>query len=105
NPPKIHTEIALVQIDGNISFFQTDVPSAFLSGTDAATDTEAKAAFAQTNAAVIEALKSYAAWLKSDLLPRSNGDYRFGAATFATTLSYDEMVDIPLHRLLQIASD
>ncbi len=105
NPPKIYTEIALEQIDGNISFFQTDVPSAFLSGTDAATDAEAKAAFAKTNAAVIEALKSYAAWLKSDLLPRSNGDYKFGAATFAKKLSYDEMVDIPLDRLLQIAFD
>jgi uncharacterized protein (DUF885 family) len=105
SPPKIYTEIALEQIDGNISFFQNDVPSAFLSGADAATDTEAKAAFAKTNAAVIEALKSYAAWLKSDLLPRSNGDYKFGAATFAKKLSYDEMVDIPLDRLLQIAFD
>jgi uncharacterized protein (DUF885 family) len=105
NPPKIYTEIALEQIDGNISFFQNDVPSAFLSGPDAATDTEAKAAFTQTNAAVIEALRSYAAWLKSDLLPRSDGDYKFGAATFAKKLSYDEMVDIPLDRLLQIAFD
>jgi uncharacterized protein (DUF885 family) len=105
NPPKIYTEIALEQIDGEISFFQTDVPSAFLSGPDAATDDEAKAAFAKTNAAVIEALKSYGVWLKSDLLPRSNGDYKLGAATFAKKLSYDEMVDIPLDRLLQIAFD
>jgi uncharacterized protein (DUF885 family) len=103
NPPKIYTEIALEQIDGEISFFQNDVPSAFLSGPDAATDAEAKAAFAKSNAAVIDALKSYAAWLKSELLPRSNGDYKFGAATFTKKLSYDEMVDIPLDRLLEIA--
>jgi uncharacterized protein (DUF885 family) len=105
NPPRIYTEIALEQIDGNISFFQTDVPSAFLSGSEAATDAEAKAAFAKTNAAVIDALKSYGAWLKSDLLLRSNGDYKLGAATFAKKLSFDEMVDIPLDRLLQIAFD
>jgi uncharacterized protein (DUF885 family) len=105
NPPKIYTEIALEQIDDNISFFQNDVPSAFLSGPDAATDAEAKSAFAKTNAAVIEALKSYGAWLKSDLLPRSNGDYKFGADTFTKKLRYDEMVDIPLDRLLQIAHD
>src|SRR5258708_6104932 len=61
HPPKISTEIALEQIDGNISFFQNDVPSAFLSGPDAATDAEAKDAFAKSNAAVIDALKSYAA--------------------------------------------
>jgi uncharacterized protein (DUF885 family) len=103
NPPGIYTEIALEQIDGEISFFQNDVPSAFFSGPDAATDAEAKAAFAKSNAAVIDALKSYGAWLKSDLLPRSNGDYKLGADTFAKKLRYDEMVDIPLDRLLQIA--
>ncbi|NYF49676.1 DUF885 domain-containing protein [Tunturiibacter gelidoferens] len=99
NPPHIYTEIALEQIDDIIGFFQTDVPSAFTDATDADT----KAAFAKSNAAVIEALKSYAAWLKSDLLPRSNGDFKFGADTFAKKLSYDEMVDIPLDRLLDIA--
>jgi uncharacterized protein (DUF885 family) len=103
NPPKIYTEIALEQIDGLVSFFQTDVPSAFLSGPDAATDPEIKAAFATSNAAVIAALQSYGTWMKSDLLPRSNGDYKLGTDTFAKKLSYDEMVDIPLPRLLEIA--
>jgi len=105
NPARISTEIALEQIDGDVSFFQNDVPSAFLSGPDAATDTATKAEFAKTNTAVIAALKSYGAWMKSDLLPRSNGDYRLGADTFAKKLTYDEMVDIPLDRLLQIALD
>jgi len=100
NPPHIFTEIALEQIDGLVSFFQTDVPSAFTDATDAST----KAAFAQSNAAVIEALKSYGAWLKSDLLPRSNGDYKLGADTFSKKLSYDEMVDIPLDHLLVIGT-
>jgi uncharacterized protein (DUF885 family) len=103
NPPKIFTEIALEQIDDLVSFFQNDVPSAFLSGPEAATDATAKAAFAKSNAAVIEALQSYGAWMKSDLLPRSNGDYQLGADTFAKKLSYDEMVDIPLDHLLDIA--
>jgi uncharacterized protein (DUF885 family) len=101
NPPHIYTEIALEQIDGLVSFFQTDVPSAFAEATDADT----KAAFANSNAAVIEALKSYGTWMKSDLLPRSNGDYKLGADTFAKKLRFDEMVDIPLDRLLGIAFD
>ncbi len=105
NPPHISTEIALEQIDGDVSFFQNDVPTAFFSGPDAVTDAEAKAAFAKSNAAVIDALKSYGAWLKSDLLPRSNGDFKLGADTFTKKLRYDEMVDIPLDRLLQIADD
>jgi uncharacterized protein (DUF885 family) len=99
NCPKIYTEIALEQVDGNVSFFEHDVPSAFTDATDA----EAKAAFAKSNAAVIAALKDYAAWMKSDLLPRSNGDYKLGEDTFRKKLLYDEMVDIPLDHLLDIA--
>jgi uncharacterized protein (DUF885 family) len=101
NPPKIYTEIALEQIDGLVSFFQNDVPSAFADATDA----QAKAEFAKSNAAVVEALQSYGAWMKSDLLARSNGDFRYGADTFAKALSYNEMVDIPLDHLLQIGLD
>jgi uncharacterized protein (DUF885 family) len=99
NPPHIYTEIALEQLDGDISFFQNDVHSAFAD----ATDPDTKAAFAKSNATVIASLQSYESWLKSDLLPRSNGDYKLGAETFAKKLSYDEMVDIPLNRLLEIA--
>ncbi len=101
NPPRIFTEIALEQIDGIVSFFQNDVPLAFKDATDPA----AKAEFAKTNAAVIDALKSYGTWMKSDLLARSNGDFRLGAETFSKKLSYDEMVDIPLDHLLQIGFD
>ncbi|MEG9437050.1 DUF885 domain-containing protein [Edaphobacter sp. HDX4] len=101
NPPRIFTEIALEQIDGMVSFFEEDVPAAFTQ----ADDPKAKADFDRANAAVIQALKDYGAWMKSDLLPRSNGDYRLGADTFAKKLSYDEMVDIPLDRLLQVAFD
>jgi uncharacterized protein (DUF885 family) len=43
--------------------------------------------------------------MKSDLLPRSNGDFRLGADTFRKKLAYDEMVDIPLDHLLAIAFD
>jgi len=108
NPPRIFTEIALEQVDGDISFFENDVPSAFFSGADGeevATDAALKAEFARTNAAVVAALKSYAAWMKTDLLPRSNGDFRLGADTFAKKIAYDEMVDLPLDQLLQIAMD
>ncbi len=101
NPPKIYTEIALEQIEGLVSFFQHDVPEAFA----AADDAQAKAEFAKTNAAVISALQSYGQWMKSDLLPRSNGDFRWGAETYRKALDYNEMVDIPLDHLLQIGLD
>jgi uncharacterized protein (DUF885 family) len=98
NPPRIYTEIAIEQLPGIVSFFEHDVPLAFADAQDPAL----KAEFAQSNAAVIAALNSYLGWLKTDLLPRSNGDYRIGADAFSKKLQYDEMVDLPLDKLLEI---
>jgi len=100
NPPHISTEIALEQLPGIISFFETDVPAAFADATDATL----KSDFARSNATVIAALRDYQSWVKSDLLPRSNGDFRIGAETFAKKLRYEEMVDMPLDRLLEIGT-
>jgi uncharacterized protein (DUF885 family) len=98
NPPKIYTEIAIEQLPGIVSFFQNDVPQAFADAKDA----ELKAEFAKSNGAVIAALNSYQSWLKTDVLPHSHGDFRIGADAFQKKLAYDEMVDIPLDKLLEI---
>ncbi|MFC5862651.1 DUF885 domain-containing protein [Acidicapsa dinghuensis] len=98
NPPKVYTEIALEQLPGIIDFFKKDVPAAFTEAKDPALNAE----FAKTNTAVIAALTDYESWLKSDLLPRSHGDFRIGADTFRKKLEYDEMVDTPLDKLLEI---
>ena len=98
NPPRIFTEIAIEQLPGDISFFQHDVPDAFADAKNPAV----KAEFAKSNAAVIAALNDYLQWLKSDVLARSNGDFRIGADAFQKKLLYDEMVDLPLDRLLEI---
>ena len=98
NPPRIFTEIAIEQLPDIVSFFEHDVPLAFADAKDPAL----KAEFAQTNAAVVAALTSYLDWLKTDLLARSNGDFRIGADTFSKKLQYDEMVDLPLDKLLEI---
>jgi uncharacterized protein DUF885 len=99
NPARISTEIALEQLPGLISFFRLDVPAAFADATDAGM----KAEFAKSNAEVIAALGSYQEWLQKDLLPRSKGNFRIGAETYSKKLLYDEMVDMPLDRLLEIA--
>jgi uncharacterized protein (DUF885 family) len=98
NPPRIFTEIAIEQLPDIIGFFQHDVPQAFADADDAALKDE----FATSNAAVVAALSDYLGWLKTDLLPRSGGDFRIGADTFQKKLEYDEMVDLPLDKLLEI---
>ena len=99
NPPRIYTEIAIEQLPGIVSFFEHDVPLAFADVTDPALNAE----FAKTNAAVIVELNNYLGWLKTELLPKSNGDFRIGADTFSKKLQFDEMVDLPLDKLLEIA--
>jgi uncharacterized protein (DUF885 family) len=101
NPPKIYTEIAIEQLPGIVSFFENDVPLAFKQVTDA----KLLADFLETNAAVIAALKDYEKFLHTQMLPKSNGDFRLGAENYAKKLAYEEMVDIPLDRLLQIGYD
>ena len=100
NPPEIFTRIALQQLPGVTAFFEHDLPGAFA----AADDRRLQAEFQSANAAVVAALKEYAAWTEKDLLPRSHGDFRLGERTFRAKLSYDEMVDTPLDRLLAIGT-
>jgi uncharacterized protein (DUF885 family) len=99
NPPQILTQIAIEQLPGDISFFRTDLPSAF-----AGADPGVAAEFARVNAQVIAALQSYQEWLSHELLPRAHGEFRLGPQVFRDKLRYDEMVDVPLERLLAIGT-
>jgi uncharacterized protein (DUF885 family) len=98
NPPRIYTEIAIEQLPGIVSFFQSDVPAAFKQVTDA----KLLADFKKSNDMAIDALKQYQAFLQNDLLARSTGDFRLGAKRFRKKLLYEEMVDLPLDKLLEI---
>jgi len=98
NPPRVYTQVALQQMPDNIKFFQNDVPAAFRD----VHDPKLLADFKASNDAAIEALTKYQDFLRTDLIPVSNGDFRLGAENFRKKLLYDEMVDIPLDRLLEI---
>ena len=101
NPPRVYTEIAIEQLDGNRDFFAKDVPAAFAEVKDAALLAE----FKKANDAVLAALADYKAWLETDLLNRSNGSFAFGAETYQKVLAADEMVTTPLSDLLAIATE
>jgi uncharacterized protein (DUF885 family) len=100
NPPEIFTRIALEQLPGTIDFFEHDVPEAFADVKQPALQAQLR----RSNAAVIGALRHYQDWLTRQVLPRSHGDFRIGARTFGAKLLYDEMVDTPLDRLLEIGT-
>ena len=99
NPPRIYTEIAIEQIDGNIAFFKADLPAAFKEVTDPSLQAE----FASTNAAVVAALEDYKTFLEKELLPKLNGTFAWGADTYGKALAANEMIELSLDRLLAIA--
>lgn len=98
NPPKIYTETAIQQLPGIIGFFQNTVPAAFAGVKDEKLSQE----FAHSNEQAIKALKDYQNFLQKDLLPHSQGNFAIGAKNYQLKLRYEEMVDIPLDRLLEI---
>jgi len=98
NPPRVYTDVALEQLPGIIGFFRNDVPAAFHAVTDPTLVNE----FHASNQAVIDALGEYQRFVKEMLLPRSKGDFRIGAENYSNKLLYDEMVDTPLDKLLEI---
>ena len=96
--PRVYTEVALDDLANTPGFFQHDVPKAFANVKDA----KLLAEFHASNADVIAAFKKYETFLKDQLLPVSKGDFRLGAENYRKKLLYEEMVDIPLDRLLEI---
>jgi uncharacterized protein (DUF885 family) len=98
NPPPIYVDVALQQIPGIVSFFQKDVPAAFKDVKDQKLLHE----FHATNQKVIDSFNQYKEWIEKNLKPQAHGDFRIGADNFSKKLLYDESVDIPLPRLLEI---
>lgn len=99
--PRIYTQIAIDQVDGNRDFFAHDVPAAFAGVKDPALLAE----FGKANDAVVTALGDYKSWLENDLLPRSNGSFAYGAETYRKVLDADEMITTPLPDLLSVANE
>ncbi|MGE6762599.1 DUF885 family protein, partial [Corallococcus interemptor] len=96
NPPKLWTEIALEQARGTRSLYAQTLPQAFAPVKDAAL----QQAFQKEQARCLEAIDGYIRFLKDDLLPRSNGDFAIGEATYRQKLQYEEGVTDSIDSLL-----
>ena len=100
NPPQEFTDLGIIVAKGSVSFFKTDLPA--WAKMAAGKDEKLLAEFESANKPVIEAFETTAKWLQSDLLPKSKGSYAIGAVAFAKKLESEEMLDIPLDKLLAI---
>jgi hypothetical protein len=100
NPPKEFTDLAIRVAAGSIGFLKSDVSK--WAKAAAAGDAQAFGEFQKADDAATLAMQDAAQWLKTDLLPRSLGAYSIGAENFSKKMLYEEMVDLPLDKLLAI---
>jgi uncharacterized protein (DUF885 family) len=81
-PPRVFTETAIAQNKGAVAFVQDDLDD-FIKQAP-----EMKAVLAPARARAIAALKAHGDWLEKVLLPRSDGDFRFGKQHFDQRLKF-----------------
>ncbi len=94
NPPAIHTETAILQNAGTLSLVGEDL-NGFL---ELAPTMRQQIEPAQR--AAMEALQAFGEWLESDLLPRSNGDFRLGGQKFRAKLAHTLDSDLSMGDIL-----
>ncbi|NTX59829.1 DUF885 domain-containing protein [Myxococcus sp. CA051A] len=97
-PPREFTDLALRMAKGSVGFFEGSVATWAKDAAD--NDAVLQSSFLAANRAAVAAVKDYARWLETDLLPRSTGKYALGEERFLTKLRYEEMIDLPLPELL-----
>ncbi len=93
--PRVHVETAIEQAAGLKILFERDLPDAL----SASGDETLKSEFSDAVSAASSAMQSFAGWLNDDLLPRSDGDFRYGEERFKKLLSLADFVDRPLDEL------
>jgi uncharacterized protein (DUF885 family) len=96
NPPKLWTEIALMQAQGTRGLYAETLPKAFASVQDAAL----QEAFKQEQTRCLAAIDGFIRFLREDLLPRSNGDFAIGEQIYRQKLLYEEGVTEDIDSLL-----
>lgn len=82
NPPRAHTETAIRQNRGAISFYEREI-------FQFAGNTRQLPALKAAAAPVVACLKDYQRFLELDLLPRANGEWRLGTDKFARKLDLE----------------
>lgn len=93
NPPRVHTETAILQNKGVIALIKGDLQM-FVDEAEMAAELKP----AQDKA--VAALEDYGKWLEEELLPRSNGEFRLGDARYRKKLMFSLQSDLTKEEIL-----
>ncbi len=95
-PPELFTRVALDLTRSASDYVAHEYSGAF----GPVKNLELRADFETSRAEAASALRAFESWLETDLLPRSDGDFALGLDRLTRKLQYEEMLDIPVHRML-----
>ena len=90
NPPRVHTETAILQNPGSIALIRDQLEGMLASYPDLRDEMQ------PVRDTAIAALEDYGNWLQTDLLPRSNGDFRLGEEKFRRKLAFTLHSDLSM---------
>jgi uncharacterized protein (DUF885 family) len=97
HPPQVHTETAIEQTQGAITFVREGLAPLL----DQAPQMKKELSPLQEKTA--RALEGYKKWLQSDLLPRSDGDFRIGVDKFRKKLRFALASELSMEEIMQRA--
>src|SRR6266704_1339419 len=97
HPPRIHTETAIEQTQGAINLLHDGLAPLL----DRVPQMKKELAPLQEKTAA--ALEDYKKWLQTDLLPRSNGNFRLGAEKFRKKLRFALASDLSMEEIMKRA--
>jgi len=97
HPPRVFTETAIAQNQGAISLVRDELDT-YLKDAP-----KMRARLAPARKQAQAALEAYGVWLKNDLLPRSDGNFRIGKEAFRQKLRYALDSDLTPEQILASA--
>ncbi|PYJ81766.1 MAG: DUF885 domain-containing protein [Verrucomicrobia bacterium] len=93
DPPRVHTETAIEQIQGAINLVRNGLDPLLNQAPQLRKD------LAPIQEKTAKALEDYKKWLQNDLLKRSDGDFRLGAEKFRTKLRFALASDLSMEEI------
>ena len=97
HPPRVHTETAVDQVQGAINLVRNGLDPLLNQAPQMKKD------IAPIQEKTAKALEDYKKWLQTDLLKRSDGDFRIGAEKFRKKLRFALASDLSMEEVLQRA--
>ena len=97
HPPRIHVETAILQNEGLIGLIRNELEPYV------AQEPALRGELAPARAAAIAVLDDYGRWLRDELLPRADGDFRLGAGKYGRKLAYVLESDLTPEQILECA--